>query len=47
MESDRGVLGCSKRDNLGFLGNAGILMIQRIVRIPKHWDVIVLAAAMY
>jgi exoribonuclease-2 len=32
---------------VAFLGNAGIPMIQRIVRIPKHWDGIVLAAAMY
>jgi VacB/RNase II family 3'-5' exoribonuclease len=30
-----------------FLGNAGIPMIQRIVRIPKHWDEIVLTAATY
>lgn len=32
---------------VAFLGNAGIPMIQRIVRIPKHWDGIVLTAAMY
>ncbi|MDO9324085.1 MAG: ribonuclease catalytic domain-containing protein, partial [Methanoregula sp.] len=32
---------------VAFLGNAGIPMIQRIVRIPKHWDGIVLAAAIY
>lgn len=30
-----------------FLGKAGIPMIQRIVRIPKHWDGIVLVAAIY
>jgi VacB/RNase II family 3'-5' exoribonuclease len=32
---------------VAFLGNAGIPMIQRIVRIPKHWDEIVLTAATY
>ncbi len=32
---------------VAFLGNAGIPMIQRIVRIPKHWDGIVLTAATY
>ncbi|MEI7855891.1 MAG: RNB domain-containing ribonuclease [Methanomicrobiales archaeon] len=32
---------------VAFLGNAGIPMIQRIVRIPKHWDGIVLTAAVY
>jgi exoribonuclease-2 len=32
---------------VAFLGNAGIPMIQRIVRIPKHWDEIVLTAAIY
>ncbi len=32
---------------VSFLGNAGIPMIQRIVRIPKHWDGIVLTAAIY
>jgi len=31
--------------SVAFLGNAGIPMIQRIVRIPKHWDEIVLTAA--
>jgi len=30
-----------------FLGDAGIPMIQRIVRIPRHWDEIVLTAALY
>jgi exoribonuclease-2 len=32
---------------VAFLGNAGIPMIQRIVRVPKHWDEIVLTAASY
>ncbi|MFA4850116.1 MAG: RNB domain-containing ribonuclease [Methanoregula sp.] len=32
---------------VAFLGNARIPMIQRIVRIPKHWDGIVLTAALY
>ncbi|MDP3563955.1 MAG: RNB domain-containing ribonuclease [Methanoregula sp.] len=32
---------------VAFLGNAGIPMIQRIVRIPRHWDEIVLTAATY
>jgi exoribonuclease-2 len=32
---------------VAFLGNAGIPMIQRIVRIPKHWDGIMLTAEMY
>ena len=32
---------------VAFLGKAGIPMIQRIVRIPKHWDGIVLTAALY
>jgi exoribonuclease-2 len=32
---------------VAFLGNAAIPMIQRIVRIPKHWDGIVLTAATY
>lgn len=32
---------------VAFLGNAGIPMIQRIVRIPKHWDEIVLLADVY
>ena len=32
---------------VAFLGSAGIPMIQRIVRIPKHWDEIVLTAAGY
>ena len=30
-----------------FLGTAGISMIQRIVRVPKYWDEIVLTAATY
>ncbi|WP_321504500.1 RNB domain-containing ribonuclease [uncultured Methanoregula sp.] len=30
-----------------FLGNAGISMIQRIVRVPKYWDEIVLTALLY
>jgi exoribonuclease II len=30
-----------------FLGNAGVSMIQRIVRVPKYWDEIVLTAATY
>lgn len=32
---------------VAFLGNAGIPMIQRIVRIPKYWGEIVLTAATY
>jgi exoribonuclease-2 len=32
---------------VAYLGSAGIPMIQRIVRIPKHWDGIVLTAATY
>ena len=32
---------------VAFLGAAGIPMIQRIVRIPKHWDGIMLTAEMY
>ena len=32
---------------VAFLGDAGIPMIQRIVRTPKHWDEIVLTAAVY
>lgn len=30
-----------------FLGNAGVPMIQRVVRVPKHWDGIVETAAAY
>ena len=32
---------------VSFLGNAGIPMIQRVVRIPKYWDEIVDTAAIY
>jgi exoribonuclease-2 len=32
---------------VAFLGNAGIPMIQRVVRVPKHWDEIVLTAGSY
>jgi VacB/RNase II family 3'-5' exoribonuclease len=30
-----------------FLGDAGIAMIQRVVRVPKYWDEIVQTAALY
>ena len=32
---------------VSFLGNAGIPMIQRVVRIPKYWEEIVTTAAIY
>jgi VacB/RNase II family 3'-5' exoribonuclease len=32
---------------VSFLGNAGIPMIQRVVRIPKYWEEIVETAAIY
>ena len=32
---------------VAFLGNAGVSMIQRVVRIPKNWEGIVLTAATY
>jgi VacB/RNase II family 3'-5' exoribonuclease len=35
----------ANRTMVSFLGSAGIPMIQRVVRIPKYWDEIVLTAA--
>ncbi|HET6581560.1 MAG TPA: RNB domain-containing ribonuclease [Methanoregula sp.] len=32
---------------VNYLGNAGIPMIQRVVRTPRYWDEIVLTAAIY
>ena len=32
---------------VNYLGDAGIPMIQRVVRIPKNWEGIVMVAAMY
>ena len=32
---------------VSYLGDAGIPMIQRVVRIPKNWEGIVMVAAMY
>jgi VacB/RNase II family 3'-5' exoribonuclease len=32
---------------VSFLGNAGIPMIQRVVRVPKYWDEIIDTAAIY
>jgi len=32
---------------VSYLGNAGIPMIQRVVRVPKYWDEIVITAATY
>ena len=32
---------------VSYLGNAGIPMIQRVVRVPKYWDEIVTTAATY
>jgi exoribonuclease-2 len=32
---------------VAFLGNAGIPMIQRVVRVPRYWDEIVMTAAAY
>jgi len=37
----------ANRTMVSFLGNAGIPMIQRVVRVPKYWDEIVLTAASY
>jgi VacB/RNase II family 3'-5' exoribonuclease len=37
----------ANRTMVAFLGNAGIPMIQRVVRVPKFWDEIVLTAAGY
>jgi VacB/RNase II family 3'-5' exoribonuclease len=35
----------ANRTMVSFLGKAGIPMIQRVVRVPKYWDEIVLTAA--
>jgi exoribonuclease-2 len=35
----------ANRTMVSFLGSAGIPMIQRVVRIPKYWDEIILTAA--
>jgi len=32
---------------VAFLGNAGVPMVQRVVRVPKYWDEIVLLATTY
>jgi exoribonuclease-2 len=37
----------ANRTMVSFLGTAGIPMIQRVVRVPKYWDEIVLTAADY
>ena len=37
----------ANRTMVSFLGNAGIPMIQRVVRVPKFWDEIVLTAEGY
>jgi VacB/RNase II family 3'-5' exoribonuclease len=37
----------ANRTMVSSLGNAGIPMIQRVVRVPKYWDEIVLTAASY
>ncbi|HSA38492.1 MAG TPA: RNB domain-containing ribonuclease [Methanoregula sp.] len=37
----------ANRTMVSFLGVAGIPMIQRVVRVPKYWDEIVLTAASY
>ncbi len=37
----------ANRTMVAFLGNGGIPMIQRVVRVPKYWDEIVLTATMY
>jgi exoribonuclease II len=35
----------ANRTMVSYLGNAGIPMIQRVVRVPKYWDEIMLTAA--
>jgi exoribonuclease-2 len=37
----------ANRSMVSFLGNAKIPMIQRVVRVPRYWDEIVLTAAEY
>lgn len=37
----------ANRTMISFLGTAGIPMIQRVVRVPKYWDEIILTAADY
>ena len=37
----------ANRTMVSFLGNAGIPMIQRVVRVPKYWDEIILTAASF
>ncbi|OPX62000.1 MULTISPECIES: RNB domain-containing ribonuclease [unclassified Methanoregula] len=37
----------ANRTMVSFLGDAGVPMIQRVVKVPKYWDEIILTAAEY